>query len=457
MTTIEILEHKILEAVSANGGELYQVGGAVRDKLLGLENKDFDFLVTNLEFSALQSALEQFARVDVVGASFGVFKVTLEHETVDVALPRTERSTGIHHRDFEVSHDASLKLEDDLARRDFTVNAMAFHVADGILIDPFNGQHDLEHRILRCVGNGQERFSEDPLRMLRAARFLAKLDFTPSLELIQDARASADLILSVAPERVQTELFGLLAAKSATGVLRALEFLRDTGLLERVLPEYSACIGYDQQNPYHHLTLENHMFEAVRYAVSVGASLNARVALLFHDIGKPRTQTFGADGVAHYYRHEDVGADMTREILERLRCSNDVLHSVVKLVREHMRPPKNSSDKTLRRFLNALGEDWRIALDVREADMIAHKAEVGFSPRVWVESILERCESFDLSVATFDERKLALSGLEIMKAFNLKPGAELGRLKKLAAQAVIDGELENRQDLILEWLKSSVR
>jgi tRNA nucleotidyltransferase (CCA-adding enzyme) len=451
-----VIEQKIFEAVTVNGGELYQVGGAVRDSFLGLANKDQDFLVTNLELGVLQVALEKFARVDLVGASFGVLKVTLEQETVDVALPRTERSTGVHHRDFEVSHDASLKLEDDLARRDFTVNAMALRVSDGVLIDPFNGQSDLETRVLRTVGNGSDRFAEDPLRMLRAARFLAKLDFTASLELTRDARASADLITSVASERIQTELFGLLAAKSANGVIRALEFLRDTGLLERIIPEYKPCIAYDQQNPYHHLTLENHMFEAVRYAVSRGASLNARVALLLHDIGKPRTQSFGEDGVAHYYRHEDVGADMTLTILERLRCSNEILHSVVKLVREHMRPPKKSSNKTLRRWMNTLGEDWRTALEVREADMIAHKPEVGFDPRAWVESILERCESFDLSVVTFDERELALSGLEIMNAFDLKPGTELGRLKKLAAQAVIDGELENQAEAILEWLKKRV-
>ncbi len=451
--SINSFEQKILEAVTSNGGELYQVGGAVRDSFLGLENKDQDFLVTNLELPALQAALEQFARVDLVGASFGVLKVTLEQETVDVALPRTERSTGVHHRDFEVSHSASLKLEDDLARRDFTVNAMALRVRDGELIDPFHGQRDLEARVLRPVGNGADRFAEDPLRMLRAARFLAKLDFMPSAELTADARASADLIASVAPERVQSELFGLLAAKSANGVIRALEFLRDTGLLGRIIPEYKPCIAYDQQNPYHHLTLENHVFEAVHYAVSRNASLNARVALLFHDIGKPATQSFGADGVAHYYRHEDIGADMTRAILERLRCSNEILHSVVKLVREHMRPPKKSSAKTLRRWMNTLNEDWRIALEVREADMIAHKPEVGVDPREWVESILERCESFDLSVVTFDERDLALSGLEMMQAFNLQPGSELGRLKKLAAQAVIDGELENHKDLILEWLK----
>jgi tRNA nucleotidyltransferase (CCA-adding enzyme) len=449
-----VIEQKILEAVITNGGELYQVGGAVRDSFLGLENKDQDFLVTNLELPVLQTALEKFARVDLVGASFGVLKVTLKQETVDVALPRTERSTGIHHRDFEVSHDASLRLEDDLARRD--VNAMALRVSDGVLIDPFHGQADLESRVLRSVGNGSDRFAEDPLRMLRAARFLAKLDFIPSPELMADARASADLILSVAPERIQTELFGLLAAKSATGVLRALEFLRDTGLLERIIPEYKPCIAYDQQNPYHHLTLENHMFEAARYAVSRGASLHARVALLFHDIGKPATQSFGSDGVAHYYRHEDVGADMTRAILERLRCSNEILHSMVKLVREHMRPPKKSSGKTLRRWMNTLGEDWRTALEVREADMIAHKPEENFSPRAWVESILERCESFDLSVVTFDERELALSGTELMQAFDLKPGAELGRLKKLAAQAVIDGELENQKEDILEWLRKRI-
>jgi tRNA nucleotidyltransferase (CCA-adding enzyme) len=453
MTETE-LQTQIVRAVTERGGIAYLVGGGVRDRLLGFPVKDTDMLVTGVGFDDLVAGLNGFARVDVVGASFGVLKVSSASDTIDVALPRTEQSTGVGHKDFEVTFDPHLGVESDLARRDFTVNAIALHLPDGAIIDPFGGQRDLEQRVLRAVGDPHERFKEDPLRMLRAARFVARLDFKLSPETFRAMRLEADLIRSVAPERVQTELLGLLEASHADGVHRALRALRDSGLLERVIPEWKPSIGFDQQNPHHQFRLDEHVFHAVRYAVSHDASIHTRLALLLHDIAKPMTQSFDDAGIAHYYGHEVEGAHVTRAILERLKFPTQTLESATRIVRQHMRPPIRASDKVLRRWMNDLGEDWRAALECREADLSAHILPDGFDPRTWANEVRARCEAFGPTVATFDERALALSGREIIRAFDLMPGPELGRLKKLAAQAVVDGELENEASVILGWLKT---
>jgi tRNA nucleotidyltransferase (CCA-adding enzyme) len=447
------ITQEIANVVTKNGGETFLIGGAVRDALLGLSSKDEDVLVTGVEWSRLEKALATVGKVDAVGASFGVLKVAQDGLVIDVALPRTEQSTGIGHRDFTVTYDPNLPLEADLARRDFTVNAMARRISDDALIDPFNGMQDLKRRVLRAVGNPRERFTEDPLRMLRAARFVAKLDFTLEPETFAALKLEADRIKTVSPERIQTELWGMLAAPHPMGVLRALEMLRDTGLLAKIIPELEASFGFDQQNPHHHLLLDAHVFEAIRYAVAHNAPTLTRLALLLHDVSKPETQSFDETGIAHYYRHEDIGADRARTILERLKFSSDVIESVTKIVFEHMRPPRKPSTKSLRRWLNTLGTDWQAALACREADLAAHVLETGFEPRAWAQDILEQCQNIPQEVVTFDERNLKITGTKLMQEFNLQPGPALGELKKRAARAVIDGEIENEESAILAWLK----
>ncbi|MBC7645824.1 MAG: CCA tRNA nucleotidyltransferase [Pseudopedobacter sp.] len=471
---LEQLLNTLTEAVTKAGGTPFLVGGAVRDGLLGLESKDIDVLVTNLESETLKTVLEGVGKVDLVGKSFGVFKVSSEGETLDVALPRLERSTGTHHRDFEVDYNAFLPLEADLERRDFTVNAMAwalslesadsrhqisdirFQTSEKSLIDPFEGKSDLERRILRAVGNPRARFEDDPLRMLRLARFVAKLDFFVEEETALAVRENAYLIETVALERVQTELMGLLAAPHPDGVLRALRFLRDSTLLERILPEFKATFGFEQQNPYHHLTLEEHIFAAVRYAVEHGFNPLSRLALLLHDLGKPETQSFGEDGVAHYYKHEEVGAEMAEGILERLKFPLEVQKSVVKLVRQHMRPPLDASTRVLRRFINDLGPDWERALEVRVSDRMAHTFEPNFDAVAWLDAARARALEVSNELEHFDERQLAISGLELVKLFGVQ-GSAIGDLKKRIARAVVEGEVSNEREGILRWLEAQER
>ena len=451
MSATNSLETRLLETAQRLSGEVYLVGGAVRDALLGLPSKDADYLVTGVPLEALREGLQRWARVDLVGSSFGVLKLTFESETVDVALPRTEQSTGIHHRDFQVSADPNLSLETDLMRRDFTINAMARRISDGALIDPFGGMRDLERRVLRAVGDANERFLEDPLRMLRLARFIAKLEFTSDPA---TARAAADhtvLIGSVAPERIQTELLGLLSSRSAPAILESLRFLRDTGLLEVMIPEFAVCIGFDQQNPHHDLTLDEHIFQAVYHAATRETSSLTRLALLLHDIGKPDRQSFGEDGIAHYYHHEQRSADLALVILERLKFSNDDTDTVVKLVANHMRPPTDASGRTLRRFKRDLDDLWPDALEVRLADRLAHVAD-GSDPQLEHQRDLLALEELPAQLEGFTQARLAVSGEELMRVFKLAAGREIGELKRRAVEAVIEGEIENERDAILNYL-----
>ena len=445
------LELRLLETVKRLHGELYLVGGAVRDALLGAPSKDTDYLVTGVPLEDLHSHLAMWARVDLVGSSFGVLKLTFQSETVDVALPRTEQSTGVHHRDFQISADPSLSLETDLMRRDFTVNAMARRLSDGALIDPFGGERDLERRVLRVVGDANERFLEDPLRMLRLARFIAKLAFAPDPVTARAAADHAALIGSVAPERIQTELLGLLSSRSSSAILAALRFLRDAGLLSVIIPEFAPCTGFDQANPHHDLTLDEHIFQAVYHAASRDTSSLVRLALLLHDIGKPDRQSFGADGIAHYYHHEGRSADLALTILERLKFSNDDTDAVVTLVANHMRPPTDASQRTLRRFKRDLGKLWPEALEVRLADRLAHAPDGSDSVAEWHKDF-DVLEQLPAQLEGFTQAQLAVSGEELMQVFKLVAGRQIGELKRRAVEAVIEGEIENENSAILEYL-----
>ena len=456
MSATNLLESRLLETVGDLGGTVYLVGGAVRDALLGQPSKDADYLVTGVPLETLRDGLANWARVDLVGSSFGVLKLTFQSETVDVALPRTEQSTGVHHRDFQISADPTLSLETDLARRDFTVNAMAKRLSDGALIDPFGGARDLEGRVLRAVGDANERFLEDPLRMLRLARFIAKLGFTPDSATARATAHHAALIGSVALERIQTELLGLLASRSAPAILESLRFLRDTGLLTVIVPEFAACIGFDQANPHHDLTLDEHIFQAVHHAAKRDTASLVRLVLLLHDIGKPDRQSFGADGIAHYYHHEGRSADLTRVILERLKFSNDDTNAVVTLVANHMRPPTDASQRTLRRFKRDLGELWRDALEVRLADRLAHASD-GSDPQLEYHRDFAALEALPAQLEGFSQAQLAVSGEELMQVFNLGAGREIGELKRRAVEAVIEGEVENECGAILEYLLEQKR
>lgn len=215
-------EHKILDSIKQYGGHLYRVGGCVRDAVLGITPKDIDYLVTGLSLEQVQAAVSGLGHASEVGRSFGIVTAFIDGESYDFALPRIEQSTGEGHRDFDIALDSNLSVTDDLARRDFTINAIAYDVEHGVTIDPFGGAIDLKNGVIRAVGNARDRFTEDPLRILRAIQFASRLGFHIDASTFAAATEMSSTLLSCSPERIQTELHKAFTKSQDTKVLCAL-------------------------------------------------------------------------------------------------------------------------------------------------------------------------------------------------------------------------------------------
>jgi putative nucleotidyltransferase with HDIG domain len=337
-------------------GSLFAVGGRVRDELRSandarcLPAKDLDYVVTGLTLPELIAALEPLGRTGVVGASFAVVKLTLGAVTVDVALPRRERSTGIGHRDFIVESGPDIALEDDLARRDFRMNMIARAIPAGTLVDPYGGAADIRARRIDLLH--ARAFEEDPLRMLRAAQFAARFDFAVTDATFAAMRAAAPLVESVSPERVHDELVKLLERAPTPSV--GIEVLRLGGVLPFVLPEVAEGIGVEQ-NVYHAYDVYHHGL-ATLDATPPG-DLVLRLSALFHDVGKPKTRSVEPAGT-HFYGHENVGETMARAALGRLRFSSDHTERVARLVRNHMYATNpEQTPAAIRRFIGRVGPE----------------------------------------------------------------------------------------------------
>jgi putative nucleotidyltransferase with HDIG domain len=327
-------------------GSLFAVGGRVRDELrssfenLSIPTKDLDYVVTGMPHEQLSAVLSPLGRIDVVGASFSVLKLTVDGRTVDVAMPRKERSLGVGHRDFAVESGPEVTLEQDLARRDFRMNMLARALPSGELIDPYGGGADIRARLIDILT--PQSFREDPLRMLRAAQFAARFEYVTSAKLREAMTEAAPLVTSVSAERVQEELGKLLkqAKKPSVG----LELLRETGVLQHLWPELLEGVGVEQ-NEWHAYDVWHHLLATID--ASGQGDLVERLAALLHDVGKPRTK----DG-PHFYRHEIVGAEMAATMLERFRFPTEIVKSTQHLVRQHMySADPDLSDAAVRRFI----------------------------------------------------------------------------------------------------------
>jgi tRNA nucleotidyltransferase (CCA-adding enzyme) len=364
------LKDKIVQEILKEG-RMYEVGGCVRDELLhrDLDPKDRDYLVCGIPIERLQNILSRHGRVDLVGRSFGVIKFTPHSEgaepspTFDISLPRRERSTGLLHTDFDVDFDPSLRVEDDLIRRDFSINAMARDVSDRHIVDPFGGQRDLEAGIIRMVS--ERSFEEDPLRMMRAVQFAARFEFAIEPDTVRALEANADQILSVSAERIAEELNKMLtrAAKPSIG----LRLMHQTGLMKYILPEMEEAVGCEQPGGYHAYDVFEHTLRIVDEAPP---RLRLRLAALFHDITKPRHKQLTEAG-ATFYGHEMSSARTARKIMKRLRYSTELIREVSFLVERHMFTTEMGS-KGLRRFIRRVGQELiPDLLDLRRADVEA--------------------------------------------------------------------------------------
>jgi tRNA nucleotidyltransferase/poly(A) polymerase len=440
----------------------------VRDELLGRESKDADFLVPAIDIDGLRAALEPHGRTEelvVAGRAVGVrfwprdaSVRRLARAGIELAPPRREVSTGRGRHDFEIAVDPTATVEEDLARRDFTINAMARRLADDMLVDPYGGSADLAARVLRTVSPGS--FAEDPLRLVRGLRFVSQLDLDPSEETVEQMRREAAGVRLVSGERigggVQADGMGELS-KLLLGdhPAKALRLARDTGILVELLPELEKAVGFDQESRYHALSVDEHTFEVVQAAADARRVLAVRLAGLFHDLGKPHVAWRGTDGRLHYYAkpgysaksHEQVSAELAERALSRLRYPTELRRRVVRIVRSHMVDTSRAEPLRARRLLARYGGSLLTdLLDHKEADL---RGKGDFH----AEEELEQLKRLRAVVAKERSsphriRDLAVRGDDLI-AIGFRPGPALGRaLAKLLDDVVRSPELNTKEALL---------
>ncbi len=433
--------------------DAYVVGGAVRDELLGLPHSDEDFVVPGVDQAGLRALLEPHGRVDdmeVHGQLVGVRLFPRDRAVralapagIELTPPRAERSTGPGHRDFVIVSDASIDLEEDMARRDFTINAMAIRLDSGDLLDPFGGVADLARRELRTVG--PTSFQDDPLRLVRALRFVSQLGFDLAPETVTQMRANAPGLAHVSAERIgggikadgQGELSKLLLGREPG---RALLLARETGVLTWIIPEFSPTFGYELESSRQPLPLDEHIFAVVQNAADRGATLEVRLACLLHDLGKPATDGDGAS-------HSAAGALLADQILSRLRYPTSVRHRVVRIVSGHgFSIDVPIDDLAARRFLAAHGE-------ALARDLISHKAADLGAKRV-PERELEALERLRQTVVRQSSQPhriadLAVTGDDLL-AIGFTEGPDLGRVLQALLDDVVDDPAHNDHGWLIE-------
>ncbi|HET8527979.1 MAG TPA: CCA tRNA nucleotidyltransferase [Gaiellaceae bacterium] len=459
--------------------DAYVVGGAVRDALLGIDSKDADFLVPGVDTEELRRLLSPHGRVEdlvVAGRLVGVRLHPRDKEVrrlaragIEFAPPRKEVSTGPGRHDFEIVADASLSVEDDMRRRDFTVNAMAKRLSTGELVDPLDGRADLERRLLRTVS--PTSFAEDPLRLVRALRFVSQLGFDVDEATLRQMHEEAASVRLVSAERIgggiaadgMGELSKLVLGPQP---LKALRLARDTGVLVEMLPEFGPAIGFDQESRYHDLTVDEHTFAVVQAAADRQRVLAVRLAALFHDLGKPRVAWRGADGRLHYYAkpgfsersHEQVGAELAGEALRRLRYPNALRERVCRIVRHHMFQVGKGDELRARRFLARHGDELVFQLvDHKEADFLGKRGGEGPPPTEDLEQLarfrrmLERERTQPHRLAD-----LAVDGSDLIE-LGFRPGPKLGATLRELLHDVVENPRRNTRNELLHRARAKLR
>ena len=432
----EFVKHCI-HMLEENGHRAYIVGGCLRDSLRGTPPADWDICTTALP-EEMQAALAGKVRTLPTGLKHGTLTLLGERMSVEATTMRRDGPYTDHRRPDTVSF--TLALEEDLARRDFTVNAMAFSPREG-LCDPFGGQKDLAGQILRCVGDPLRRFEEDALRILRLFRFAAALGFLPQPETLAGAGAKKNLLGAVSAERISGELSKLIMGQKAEA---ALGLAAECGVLGEIIPALRPAIGFDQRSPYHNRTVDAHSFAALAFAPP---SHDLRLALLLHDIGKPATATFDENGQGHYKGHAGVGAEIAAGVLKELRYPAKTAAYVQKLIAFHSKKIP-AQPEVLRRFMGEHGVAFaRELLVLKEADNRA-KSDI-CAPRLEhcrrVKKMLEEIVAAGDCLTLAD---LAVKGKDLAQA-GIPPGPQTGAALRRLLELVWQHPEKNDRQILL--------
>lgn len=433
---------EIIDILTAAGYEAYAVGGCVRDSVLGRVPNDWDITT-----SAKPSEVKRlFPWTIDTGIKHGTVTVMLDRVGFEVTTYRIDGDYEDGRHPKEVTFTAC--LEEDLKRRDFTINAMAYNDRAG-LVDIFGGIQDIQQKVVKCVGDAQERFTEDALRMLRAVRFSAQLGYQIEESTKLAIRKMAPNLKLISAERIQAELIKLVTSPHPDYLRTAYE----TGITEQILPEFDLCMETAQNNPHHCYSVGEHLLHSMQ---EIEADKVLRLGMLFHDIGKPRTLTIDEAGIIHNKGHAEAGERMTREILRRLKFDNDTLEKVVKIVRFHDQEI-GLTESGVRRAVNRIGEDiFPLLFAVRYADIQAQsdymredKINKLVRLRELYDGICQRKECISL-------KGLAVNGSDLI-ALGVTPGREIGRLLKELLDLVLENPESNTREELLRITREKIK
>ena len=428
----------ILAKFAAAGYEIYVVGGAVRDMIMGKHVYDWDFTTNATPEEILKVVPEgyynnQFGTVGIESAT-GL-------RPFEITTFRTERGYS------DARHPDSVawgkKLEEDLERRDFTINAMAVD-AEGKLIDTYGGQKDIDRKLIRAVGDPAERFSEDALRMMRAIRIASELGFTIEEKTFEAVKLNAPRIDKIARERVRDELVKIFSSNNS---YEGMVMFKNSGLMAEILPEMEKAFGVDQKSPQRHHIYDvgTHSLMALKNCKS-GDPIT-RFATFIHDIGKPTTYKKLDTGVITFYNHEVVGTSIARRIAQRLRLSKKQTDKLLTLVRWHQfTVDEHQTDSAVRRFINHVGKE---NVDEMIALRIGDRLGSGAKETSWrFEEFKQRI--LEVQKQPFSIRDLKIDGNEVMKELDLKPGKKIGEILETLFKEVVEKKLENSKEELLK-------
>lgn len=424
----------IINRLKENGYEAYAVGGCVRDSVLGRIPDDWDITTsaTPNETKAL------FPRTFDTGIEHGTITVLVEKESFEVTTYRVDGEYEDSRHPKEVVFTRSLR--EDLLRRDFTINAMAYNEEEG-LVDIFGGMKDLEQKMIRCVGNAQERFGEDALRILRAVRFAAQLGFEIEPDTMEGIRKLAPTLANISAERIQVELIKMLVSPNP-GLLK---LAYELGITKIILPEFDEMMHTEQETPHHMYSVGVHTLKAIE---QVRADKVLRFTMLLHDVAKPQMKTMDASGVAHFKMHDIKGAEIAKKILKRLKFDNDTLGKVTKLIQYHdYRMP--AQPKNVRKAICKIGEElFPYYLEVRKADTMAQS---DYMREEKLQNIvqIERCYQEVLAKKECVSLKtLAITGSDLI-ADGMQPGKQIGAVLQVLLELVLEYPEYNEKEALL--------
>ena len=433
---------EIMSVISEYGATSYVVGGCVRDSILGREPHDWDICTPALACELLVEFEEKGYRVIPTGLQHGTITVHLNGNNYEITTFRRdgEYSDGRHPDTVEFTSD----LIYDLERRDFTINAMAYNSEEG-LVDPYCGYEDIQDRRIRCVGNPDDRFQEDGLRILRALRFALQLNFFIDGLTERSMLDNKELINNISIERINSEFVKMIDAE----YVFSFPFYSYNKIISQFIPEVVPMVSFDQNNPYHYLDVFAHSCQVLTICRLYNADLITKLAAFFHDIGKPHCYKDDKNGIRHFKGHGKVSANMTDAIMRRLKFDNDTRDKVVQLVYYHD-ASFEVGKKYVRRWLNKIGVDqFKRLLVLRRADIMG-QSELNRDERLQKLDAVKVClEEVLKEKPAFSVKDLEIDGKDVMKYMLMDECPEVGYWLKHILKQVIDGQLQNnREDLI---------